>query len=141
MPLKAAKEALTRQNQGIQNHRNTDYLVGGLQADFEACFRQLWEMPPELEKSFLKLAQKYPVNSVELLRELEESGLSSLFPEWSVQDLETIARDGKIPRFANFKEALKNGRIGLDALLTQAGLLSFMADQAELDKRIAGLIA
>ncbi|PKL12238.1 MAG: transaldolase, partial [Spirochaetae bacterium HGW-Spirochaetae-6] len=58
----------------------------------------------------------------------------------SPSELEQISQDGKIPRYAHFEKALNSGKISLDALMTQAGLQSFMADQAQLDERIASLI-
>ncbi|MBL8898852.1 MAG: transaldolase family protein [Planctomycetes bacterium] len=67
-------------------------------------------------------------------------GAGNLFPRYAAADLEAIARDGKLPKRERWKARLAQGEVGLDALLTTAGLLSFTADQAALDQRVASLI-
>lgn len=62
--------------------------------------------------------------------------LADLYPDFSEEELERIAGDGKIPSWSAWEEQVADKRVSWDALLTQAGLLSFAADQEELDRRI-----
>lgn len=77
-------------------------------------------------------------------KELQElfhaHGAGALFPRLGAADLAAIAQDGKLPKRERWRRRLASGEVGLDALLTAAGLLSFTADQAALDQRIASLI-
>jgi transaldolase len=67
-------------------------------------------------------------------------GAGQLFPRLREADLAALAQDGKLPKRERWRARLASGEVGLDALLTAAGLLSFTADQAALDQRIASLI-
>lgn len=67
---------------------------------------------------------------------LNDNGCMDFFPELSSEEEQRIAKDGKIPNFAAWRQEVMNGRLAWDTLLTLAGLASFATDQACLDKRI-----
>ena len=54
---------------------------------------------------------------------------------WSEQ-IKTSLKEGKIPKFSNWKDALESGRIGLDSIMNLAGLNHFREDQEAMDKRV-----
>ena len=67
---------------------------------------------------------------------LDAAGYSSVLPQLDSERIDRIAQAGKMPKRAQWSEALSTGEVGLDALFTLAGLYSFAADQAALDERI-----
>lgn len=69
-----------------------------------------------------------------------QAGCTDLFPRWSEADIRMATVDGKIPVFANWRDRLAAGRIGLDALMNLSAFQSFATDQNALDNRIQSLI-
>jgi transaldolase len=59
---------------------------------------------------------------------------------WTDSQIETSAREGKIPQLSNWKDALESTLIGLDSLMNLAGLNSFTSDQKQMDDRVRGLL-
>jgi transaldolase len=59
---------------------------------------------------------------------------------WSASERETVEQDGKIPIYRHWEAALGAGDVGLDDLMTQAALHSFIVDQRALDQRIQRLL-
>jgi len=76
----------------------------------------------------------------DLLTLARDAGFTDLFPRWRREDWEVIRADGKIPSWSRWREALTSGRIALDALMNAAGLMSFVEDQAALDRRVMALV-
>lgn len=76
----------------------------------------------------------------DLLALARDEGFTDLFPEWRSEDWDVIRAEGKIPSWGRWREALGSGRIGLDALMNAAGLMSFVEDQAALDRRVLSLV-
>lgn len=72
---------------------------------------------------------------------LRDWAVTDLMPELDAAERERLAAGGKIPDYAAFRDAVQEQRTAWDSLLTEAGLLSFAADQAKLDERVRRLIA
>jgi len=87
-----------------------------------------------------RLAQRRTFTADEIVTEAVECGCADLFPDFSPADRLRIAAEGKIPRHATWEDRIAAGEVGLDALLTAAGLASFSADQTQLDTRVRGLL-
>ncbi|MCX7817846.1 MAG: transaldolase family protein [Kiritimatiellae bacterium] len=76
----------------------------------------------------------------ELVALVRREGIHDLFPDWTAEEWAAIRAEGKIPSWSRWREALGAGRVGLDALMNAAGLMSFVEDQAALDRRVMSLI-
>jgi transaldolase len=98
----------------------------------------LWEVRPGFRKAVRELVETDLTRfTASALREfLAERGCADVLPDWSPADLQAAAADGKIPKYARWKERLARGEIGLDALMTVSGLCSFTTDQQAMDDRI-----
>lgn len=109
----------------------------------QANVETLWDVP----EAFRRTVDRVMAHDVDSLRPddltglLAETGGADLFPDWSQEERSVIARDGKIPVFAAWKERLASKAIGLDALMNVSALVAFTKDQAALDARIRGLLA
>ena len=76
----------------------------------------------------------------ELQTHFRLAGFAGFLPSWSDADIKTVARDGKIPVYATWRERLRAGDVALDALMNISALQSFASDQKALDDRIRSLI-
>jgi len=72
---------------------------------------------------------------------LHAHGCGDLFPRWTDEQIATSVAEGKIPNLDHWREPLASGAIGLDSLMTLAGLHSFVADQRAMDDRVASVLA
>jgi transaldolase len=70
----------------------------------------------------------------------DERGYRDLFPDWSPTDIETVAADGKIPKYERWENHFARGEMGLDALMSISGLYSFDTDQKAMDERIKSML-
>jgi transaldolase len=100
---------------------------------------RLWAIGDPLRKAVDAIAAAGPdgLTGDDMRRILREHGAGDLFPEMSAADRAAHASDGKIPRYARWKDRVRDGSASWDGLLTEAALASFTADQAKLDERIA----
>lgn len=99
----------------------------------------LWDVSDELKAAMDELTAKDNLDEMRgdcLASFLKEKGLGDLFPEWTDQQIADISADGKIPNYKRWKDTLKQGTIGLDALFNASAWCSFAADQKKLDDRI-----
>lgn len=71
---------------------------------------------------------------------LADNHAGDLLPDLSGEDRDRIADDGKIPDRRHWQDRVDDGEVGWDALLTEAGLLSFADAQRELDRHVRGLL-
>ena len=130
-----------------------DSLTAGIGNDFSPVWADgidpdsyalgtLWEVPQPLQQ----LAEDIASRGIEkydgpgLQGELAARGLGDILPVWSDPDLQRAAADGKIPKLPAWGDRLAKGEIGLDALMTLSGLLSFTADQKAMDDRIGSCL-
>ena len=101
---------------------------------------QLWEIGEGERMLAERLARRRTFSADDVVAEAIDCGCGDLFPVFSAADRQRLAADGKIPRHAAWEERIAAGEVGLDALLTAAGLASFAADQAKLDARVRRLL-
>ena len=73
---------------------------------------------------------------LELLGVLAEHGAGDLFPQFSGDEAQRVAKEGKIPVYASWKDRVRAGKASWDGMLTAAALASFTQDQQALDDRI-----
>jgi hypothetical protein len=71
---------------------------------------------------------------------VRDHGVPDLCYAWSAEEIQQIRTDGKIPKWERWREALESGRAGLDDLMTQSALNSFVTDQQALDGRLRKLL-
>ncbi|MBN1159367.1 MAG: transaldolase family protein [Bacteroidales bacterium] len=141
IPVRIAAESCKKKLPGSYSFvSDRDFpVVFGRQA--EGChFEKLWEVT----ENELLLANEFsrdpPKSGIELINLAHQSGCGDLFPILAEEDLNQIARDGKIPVHSHWEKRIRSGELALDALLNLAGLASFAADQTSLDNRIAGIL-
>ena len=67
---------------------------------------------------------------------LVDNHAGDLFPELDAEDRQRLAAGGKIPDRATWQPRVDDGSASWDGLLNAAGIASFAADQAELDRRL-----
>ncbi|MDP4205790.1 MAG: transaldolase family protein [Bacteroidota bacterium] len=101
---------------------------------------KLWEVTEKEVDLALSLDRDLPKDGDELIRRVHEAGCGDMFPHLSVQDIQHIANDGKIPKHERWADRIRSGELAIDTLLNLAGLASFTMDQAQLDARIEGII-
>jgi len=77
----------------------------------------------------------------DLVRFFADHGRGDVLVNWSADQVATSAAEGKIPRLANWREALAGKAIGLDSLMNLAGLTAFASDQKAMDARVAEVLA
>ncbi len=68
------------------------------------------------------------------------NGFSDFLPVWTVDKIDTVMADGKIPDYKKWGPRLKSGELGLDALMNISALTAFVTDQQALDDRIRSLL-
>ncbi|MFW5839066.1 MAG: transaldolase family protein, partial [Planctomycetota bacterium] len=76
------------------------------------------------------------LTAADLVKHFQQHGAGNLLIDWSDQQIETSAAEGKIPKLENWKGPLSDGSIGLDALMNLAGLNAFRADQKAMDDKV-----
>ena len=108
--------------------------------DFNAA--SLWDVPDSFRRSVDALLARDPdaLTPEDLVAHFDSTGFGDLLPRWTGDQLRAIASDGKIPSYERWRQPLAAGRIGLDALMNAAGLMSFVADQKALDDRVLSLV-
>jgi hypothetical protein len=63
-------------------------------------------------------------------------GAGDLFPTFTADEASRVAKEGKIPVHASWRDRVKAGTASWDGILTAAALASFTIDQQALDDRI-----
>jgi len=113
----------------------------GLDAAAEGlnCF---WGIDAKFEKA-VAAAAKLDANSAtaaDVLATLNDNGAGDLFPQYTADEANKIASEGKIPVHASWQARVRAGTASWDGTLTAAALASFTQDQNALDARIGGLL-
>jgi transaldolase len=117
------------------------------------------EIDPNVDRTALRLDTLWNVilQLINCIENLEKENLDEFTPDdlidffgqyrcgdvlvrWTQSQIETSAREGKIPRLENWTEALESKEIGLDSLMNLAGLNSFASDQKQMDNRIRDVL-
>ncbi|WP_185968992.1 transaldolase family protein [Carboxylicivirga sp. M1479] len=102
--------------------------------------KHLWQVSDQEKNAAIKMSNKLPDNQSQVLELLNDLGCHNLFPEFTDEENELLASDGKIPKHDYWNSRIENYTVGIDALLSAAGLKAFEKDQVELDQRIADMI-
>jgi transaldolase len=142
IPPKVAAQFLQMQldPDEIVDRTAADYRLGVQESvDREAIrLNTLWHVSGELV-TCLDALEKEDLDSFtpdDLIDFFSQHGCGDIFVRWTNSQIETSAREGKIPKLDHWKEALESKAIGLDSLMNLAGLNSFAADQKEMDDRV-----
>lgn len=77
----------------------------------------------------------------DLLAFFKEHRCGDVLVKWTDSQIQTSAAEGKIPNLDNWRDALADKSVGLDALMNLAGLNSFKADQKAMDDRVRNVLA
>jgi transaldolase len=124
----------------ISDKTATDYGTGISQDTNPRAVRlnTLWEVGDELI-ACVEALEKEDIDSFssdDLVDFFAQHGCGDVLVRWSDSQVETSAKEGKIPQLHNWKEALESKAVGLDSLMNLAGLNSFATDQREMDERV-----
>jgi transaldolase len=146
MPVKAAQEFVSMglTPGDIKNRIDSSFdVTWGSGVDPQADrFSVLWEVPDVFGRAMCRLYGEdlLRLDGAQLAAFIREAGLPDLFPEFTTEERARIAKEGKIPVYSTWRDAVRSGRVSWDALFTAAGLASFAQDQRALDDRIIRLL-
>jgi transaldolase len=144
MPPKAAAEYRANPKAKVTSQVATDPEVplapGVTLAQFNG--ETLWTVPQKFKDAVEDLLRKNldALKPDDLQTHFEKAGFGNFLPRWSVADIQTATKDGKIPVYATWNDRLASGKVGLDALMNLSALYSFATDQKALDDRIRSLL-
>ncbi len=141
MPTKVASAGKEKLNGDFSSKLNEVYPVSLNDSATGMGVEKLWEVSNKEVSLAVNLDLSLPRNGDELIQKAHRAGLGDMFPRMSIEDMEQIAADGKIPNHKRWVERIQKGELAIDTLLNLAGLASFMKDQAQLDKRIEQIIS
>jgi transaldolase len=98
----------------------------------------LWDIDDKLVRCIDTLEQSNiaKFTPADLLDFFSLQRCSDVLVRWTQGQIDVSRKEGKIPHIENWREPLRSGDIGLDALMNLAGLYSFTADQEAMDERI-----
>ena len=101
-------------------------------------FDTLWNVTVQLINCIERLQQENidAFTPDDLMDFFDEHRCGDVLVRWTESQIETSAREGKIPKVENWKDALENKSIGLDSLMNLAGLNSFASDQEQMDSYV-----
>ncbi len=144
MPPKVAAAYRKAPVEALSDHVQDDpevTLAEGVSAE-ALNLASLWDITPQFIAAVDALLAQEEVGLTPdaIASHFAASGLGDFMPDWTRDELATIARDGKIPVHATWKDRLASGALGLDALMNISALCSFITDQTALDNRVRGLI-
>jgi len=147
MPPKVADEflALNLQMDKIIDKTSADYPVG-LNKDVrpdDFNLNTLWDVDDKLVKciDLLENEDLDEFTPSELIEFFINHKCADVLVDWTEPQIATSAKEGKIPKLENWKQALGDKSIGLDSLMNLAGLNSFTTDQQAMDERIRQVLA
>lgn len=100
------------------------------------CF---WETTEGFGKAVAAVAalDAKKATAADVLKALAAHGAGDLFPQFTADEAAKVAKEGKIPVYASWKDRVRAGTASWDGVLTAAALASFTQDQQALDDRIA----
>ncbi|MFW6169647.1 MAG: transaldolase family protein [Planctomycetota bacterium] len=145
MPAKAAApfRDMAIDQDRIVDSTSRDYQPGlKPEVDPEAVrLSTLWDVPENFIQTIEDLAQQDldGLSPSDLVEHIANGGFPDFFPHWTMEQVQTSRQEGKIPDLKNWREILEEGRTGLDALMNLAAFNSFVADQEQMDNRVASI--
>jgi len=103
----------------------------------------LWDIEDRLVDCLDALKKEKPdkFTPSDLITFFRDYNCSDVMVPWSKSQIAVSAAEGKIPKLVNWKSLLARKKIGLDSLMSLAGLNSFAADQKAMDRRIQQILA
>jgi transaldolase len=140
MPPKVAASGHRELTGQFTSRTHENYDVSLFEKSEGAAVEKFWEVDENVLRLADRLADKVPATGQEIVRIANEEGCDDMFPSLMKEEKCCIIADGKIPVYSRWEQKIKEGKIAPDTLLTLAGLASFTADQAALDKRIRDII-
>ena len=110
-----------------------------VEGDRLTCF---WDIDSQFETAAANAAglDAESATAGDVLSTLADSGAGDLFPQFSAEESQRIAGEGKIPVYQSWVERVRAVPAAGAGALTAAALASFTKDQDALDDRIRGLI-
>ena len=141
MPIAVAEEFLASGARvgDIVERRAQEYSPGFNAEAAWARFDTLWDMPAKLTQCIDRLADEGidGFTQDDLIDYLKEQDCGDVLMRWEERQVAESAAEGKIPQLENWRALLEDKRIGLDSLMSLAGLNSFARDQADMDRHAA----
>ncbi len=103
----------------------------------------LWRVDSQLELALdaLESEELDSFTPEDLTAFLTLHGCGDILVNWTPQQRQISAAEGKIPRLEHWRDALHDKAVGLDALMNLGGLSSFIADQKAMDDRVVSVLA
>ena len=144
MPPKVAAQYQENPVEGVTGELQEDLkvnLASGITFDdFNAS--SLWQVPDAFKTCVDELLKRNidQLKPEDIQTHFADAGFAGFLPQWSEQNIQTIAADGKIPVYDKWKDKLKDAQTGLDALMNISAFHSFATDQKQLDDRIKSLL-
>ena len=146
IPVAATKEFLQKNPplDQVIDRSNSDPTVtfaAGVDASADRL-ETFWQVDATFEKAMCKLAatDANALTPTSLVAFLREHGVGDLFPSLDAAEQTKVAKEGKIPVYASWKDRVRAGTASWDGILTAAALASFTQDQQALDERIQSLL-
>jgi transaldolase len=104
---------------------------------------RLWEISEQLVACVdaVEGADPASLSPAELAELFAAHGCGDVLVRWTDEQAAAIAADGGKATLARWGEALTRGGVGVDALLSAAGLSAFSAAQKKMDDRVAAVLA
>ena len=147
MPPKVAADFLyfNAGCEGITDQTNEEYIpavdedVGASQIRLDT----LWDVDEKLVRcvDLLEDENLDAFSADDLIDFFAENGCGDVLVRWSDEDRAVSGVEGKIPKLSNWHEKLMCHAIGLDSLMTLAGLNSFASDQKAMDQRVKDVLS
>lgn len=102
----------------------------------------LWDVTESFQRVSQQLTGLDPdlVTPESMMEYFSENGFSDFMPAWTVDEIDQIMSDGKIPDYRKWGPRLKSAELGLDALMNISALTAFVTDQQALDERIRSFL-
>lgn len=131
-----AKEPADRMDEDLQ----VPVEPGFTTADFNG--QSLWDVSEPFQQISQQLLANDPdeMTPESMMEFFAINDFSDFLPVWTVDDIDTVMADGKIPDYKKWGSRLKSRELGLDALMNISALSAFVTDQQALDDRIRSLL-
>lgn len=147
MPPKVAKEFLDLRlkPERLSDQTAVEYECG-INGDVDQTavgLDTLWDVPDVLVACLDEL-EKAGVDGMTadgLIDFFAEHGCGDVLVRWTDEQIKDSAEEGKIPKLANWREPLAEGKVGLDSLMNLAGYNSFAGDQAQMDQHVQKVLS
>jgi len=108
----------------------------------QARFGVLWEVDDALRRAVdvLEREDLDRFSGTDLMDFFSSHGCPDFLVPWTADEIAASAREGKIPQWDRWREAVATRRAGLDALMNLAGLNAFRTDQEDMDRHVAAAL-